>query len=345
MTLVLTCATREVVVQVSDRRLTLPNGQLFDDNTTKAVCYCGRVAIGYTGVAKIQGSDTAEWIAKTLAPHDQLEPALAAVATSLAPIIGAQPIAIVASGWATLEEKNPRAFVCTVSNFQDEHGVWLQKARPEITRSLEWLDPGEPYLLSIAGQQLTANEQSSLDQEIRQALKEKNIPFGLAEALGEQVRRISDDGSERGKKVGKGLIVQALSRTAVERQLAEGEVLILTPLAAGANSAIYVAPEGSADEWESPWLVCGGGVMVGGGGPAGASRMSREIEQQRRSEPIVVPSGETSVRAECPFCRKEGKTTEIVAELPLEENERSIYCQEDVGHPLILIRGDSGTSS
>jgi|GEM_PF-7090825 len=224
MTLILTCGTREVVVQVSDRRLTLPDGGLFDDNTTKAVCYCGRVAIGYTGVAKIQGLDTAEWIAKTVAPHDQLEPALAAVAASLAPIIGTQRIAIVASGWATLEEKNPRAFACTISNFQDEQGGWLPKARPQITRRLEWLDPGEPYLLSVAGQQLTATEQTSLDQKIRQALKEKNIPFGLAEALGEQVRRISDDGSERGKRVGKGLIVQALSRTAVERQLAEGEV-------------------------------------------------------------------------------------------------------------------------
>jgi hypothetical protein len=271
LTLILTCATRESVVQVSDRRLTR-DGQLVDDNTTKAIYYCGRVAIGYTGVAKIQGVDTAERLARELAPHEQLEPALAAVAASLGPTLAAQHepekqwLAIVASGWATWKGTNLRPFVSTVSNFLDDQGQWLEKARPQFVHRLDWLDPGNPYLLSIAGQQLGDDEIQELDRHIRRALKAQNVPVGIVEALGEQIRAISDDGSKRGKRVGKGLIVQALSKQAIERQFREGRWGLATGLHSEVNSTIYVAPDGSTDRWESPWLVCGGGVMIGGGG-------------------------------------------------------------------------------
>jgi hypothetical protein len=51
MTLILTCLTHEHIVQVADRRLTMPDGTLYDDDTNKAVFYCGRVAVAYTGLA------------------------------------------------------------------------------------------------------------------------------------------------------------------------------------------------------------------------------------------------------------------------------------------------------
>src|SRR5262249_48610065 len=105
VTLILTCATRRSIVQVSDRRLTV-DGRLYDDNPTKAVFYCGRVAIAYTGDARIAGQDTAGGLSGKLTGHANLEEALGDVARSFEELLarrrGRRPsLAVVASGWAT----------------------------------------------------------------------------------------------------------------------------------------------------------------------------------------------------------------------------------------------------
>jgi hypothetical protein len=79
MTMVLNCMTPEFVVQVSDRRLTYPDGSVADDRANKAVMYCGHFFIGYTGLAVLgdptlpRGARTDWWIADVLSPAD-LEP-------------------------------------------------------------------------------------------------------------------------------------------------------------------------------------------------------------------------------------------------------------------------------
>lgn len=65
MTLIITVATANKVVQASDRRLTQPDGSLFNDGANKAVCVgCkdARFCIGYTGLAFVDGKRTDEWI-------------------------------------------------------------------------------------------------------------------------------------------------------------------------------------------------------------------------------------------------------------------------------------------
>lgn len=54
MTLIITAATKENMVQVSDRRLTLPDGKLFDSLAHKLIavsCRDARFSIAYTGLA------------------------------------------------------------------------------------------------------------------------------------------------------------------------------------------------------------------------------------------------------------------------------------------------------
>jgi hypothetical protein len=41
MTIILTGLVGDHIVQVSDRRLTWPEGKLYDDDTNKAVFFCG----------------------------------------------------------------------------------------------------------------------------------------------------------------------------------------------------------------------------------------------------------------------------------------------------------------
>lgn len=63
MTLILSCLTPKYIVQVSDRRLTWPDGRVFDETANKAIVFHGRAAIAYTGIALIGSQRTDEWIA------------------------------------------------------------------------------------------------------------------------------------------------------------------------------------------------------------------------------------------------------------------------------------------
>lgn len=84
MTLIITAMSPYRVVQVSDRRLTLPGGKLCDDNAIKAVtvdCDDAYFSVAYTGLAQVRDHRTRawmrtdKWIANSL--HDlMLQPGL-----------------------------------------------------------------------------------------------------------------------------------------------------------------------------------------------------------------------------------------------------------------------------
>jgi hypothetical protein len=66
MTLILSCLTPKYIVQVSDRRLTWPDGRVADDAANKAIVFHGRACFAYTGIAQIGSQRTDEWIADQL---------------------------------------------------------------------------------------------------------------------------------------------------------------------------------------------------------------------------------------------------------------------------------------
>jgi len=71
MTLVINCLTQKGLFQVSDRRLVVVvNGQFVpvEDKTIKNVFYCGHWAFSYTGLAKIEGRGTDDWLIDALPP-------------------------------------------------------------------------------------------------------------------------------------------------------------------------------------------------------------------------------------------------------------------------------------
>jgi hypothetical protein len=62
MTLVITSLSHDVVTQVSDRKLTYPNGRVASDKATKAVCVSctdAMFSIAYTGLARVGTTDRA----------------------------------------------------------------------------------------------------------------------------------------------------------------------------------------------------------------------------------------------------------------------------------------------
>ena len=75
MTLLQTLFSNERIIQVSDRRLTL-DGQVFDDEYTKLVCWNKTFSAGFTGIARIDRrgrKSTSEWIAEVLCDYPLFE--------------------------------------------------------------------------------------------------------------------------------------------------------------------------------------------------------------------------------------------------------------------------------
>lgn len=75
MTLLQTAFSRDRIIQVSDRRLTL-DGEVFDDEYTKLVCWNQTFSAGFTGIARIDRrlrKSTSEWIAEVLCDYPLFE--------------------------------------------------------------------------------------------------------------------------------------------------------------------------------------------------------------------------------------------------------------------------------
>ena len=76
MTLIQTVFSADHVVQLADRRLTRPSGQVFTDDYTKLICWNQSFSAGFTGLARIdrrQQKSTSEWIAEVLCDYAVFE--------------------------------------------------------------------------------------------------------------------------------------------------------------------------------------------------------------------------------------------------------------------------------
>ncbi len=262
MTLILTCATREYVIQASDRRVCFADGTIKDDDQGKAIFYCGRIAIAYTGVADIEG-DTARWLAGLLAKAPDIETGLDAIGAATAAYFKQKQLRIehtvVATGWAKRRGEPPEGmpFIAASSNTYGEYPYGFK------TR-INFVESGSAYIGYDFGQRLRDDEKANLDLAVRTALKFKTAPGSIARALADQIRAVSNGGGGRALWVSKRSIVQSLSRSA----LGAGGPLsgaLLSGIGPDFHGCAYVAEDGALDEWKTPWIACGGGVTTGGG--------------------------------------------------------------------------------
>lgn len=264
MTLILTCLTDEHIVQVADRRLTMPDGTLYDDDTNKAVFYCGRVAVAYTGLAIMEGKPTAEWIGSCMKDEETVQLAMERVAKRAEHYlqrcnISDKRLAVVATGWATFRGAQPiRPFICIASNFLLDSLEWKNSADKHMVVRSGFLDEKHPYQIFSAGQNLYKTEKKQISRLVRRALEHGARTTALVRILGAVVRSVANRTDQRARRVGKGMIIHLLSKKALlERRLG-----IVTPLRMDRHSFLYVSPEGRTDSFEGPIIACNG-VLLG----------------------------------------------------------------------------------
>jgi len=111
MTLIFSLVTDPFVVQVSDRRLTFPDGTLFEDEENKCIFYRFQGAVAYTGLARLGFEPTADWALLPLAQDGRIAWALGSLKSeasakfrSLRP-----PPAVTPSDWRKIKRTT---FVC-----------------------------------------------------------------------------------------------------------------------------------------------------------------------------------------------------------------------------------------
>jgi hypothetical protein len=262
VTLLLTCATREYVIQASDRRVCFTDGKLGDDDRGKAIFYCGRIAVAYTGVADI-GGDTALWLARQLSKAPDIEAGLDSIGVATEMYFKEKGLRIqhtvVATGWATRQGTPPKGmpFIAASSNT-------YSGSLDEFKTRVNFVKPGVACLGYDFGQPLTPAEKGTLDITVRSGLKFKTAPGSIARALADQIRLVASGSDVRAPWVSKAVLVQCLSRSAIAtgQTLASGLVSGIGP---DLNGCVYLAEDGSLDEWKTPWIACGGAVLSGGG--------------------------------------------------------------------------------
>lgn len=156
MTLVVSLTSPEQVVQVSDRRLVWIRGRQIvdeDDDRNKAVVWCNRLTVAYTGLAELgEESRTDLWIADALRewsaatpPERQKQDALIEALPEAASVELSRPPfravprdrkqqAIVGAGWARFNGGSDfEPYIAVVANYRSDSG------RP--TPAEGWLRP------------------------------------------------------------------------------------------------------------------------------------------------------------------------------------------------------------
>ena len=265
MTLILTCLTQDYILQVADRRVIREDGTLKDDDTNKAVFYCGgyaaaNFAVAYTGPDEMEGESTAEWIGARMMAESNIESAMGAVAKR-AEIIFRQNIrykfAAIACGWTHYRKTPPiQPYVSIVSNFMKPTGFSENSPSDRMTINGGFPLKTRPFLFFPAGQNLTLQEMTRLNGYIDRAVKSDTAAISIARILGDTIHAIANGTDDRAKKVGKGMITHLLPRKAALNDT--DSLVILAELDPDALSYTYVSSDGRRDHSISALQACNG---------------------------------------------------------------------------------------
>ena len=138
MTLIIAVLTHDRVVQVSDRRLSRPDGTLFDDEANKAItvsCKDASFAVAYTGLGIVGRERTDKWLTNYLVSIDAagkrlteiamcLQTKLASLRRRRVPRGAISKLTLMLAGfWGG------QAFAGVISNAEESKLLWLRHDR------------------------------------------------------------------------------------------------------------------------------------------------------------------------------------------------------------------------
>jgi len=231
VTLILSAVVGDNIVQVSDRRLTR-NGRLEDDSSNKAVLFCNRFCLSYTGLAHVGTIPTDQWLTGTLVKANTADIRTAINSLAVQATLAFRQIAhtrllkrqaFVGVGWARLpQESFLSPILCSVTNAHTSANVWLDKAEDEFS-AFHRIGNAQPWLEIIAtGQPLTSGEMRDLRRKLRRCFERKTGPEPIAKCLISAIHKVAN----RNPLVGRNLMVVSLPKRSV---LSNSQMFLTNP--------------------------------------------------------------------------------------------------------------------
>ncbi|MBW4703806.1 hypothetical protein [Micromonospora sp. RL09-050-HVF-A] len=266
MTLIATLASNSVVVQVSDRRISLlhPDGstELRDDVTNKAVLYENRATLSFTGLAELEGQTTDLWIAQRLAAAPNLNDGLEKLTNDLTVLFRRRPYrghshSIVMTGWKRNGSDEPTPFSGLVSNQFEVGKGWRASPSADFDWFVEMARPELPTLI-FAPDLVPRTSARAL---YRQLLRVKSQGLNVANAvdlIAGEIRSVAD----YRPTVGRELMVSVLPKSAVPL----GPVTELSVISGHANSdtPTFCSLSASGDQVAyGPTMIMNGMIISG----------------------------------------------------------------------------------
>lgn len=247
MTLILSCLTRDYVVQVSDRRVVATDGSWREDRANKAVFFCGHSSFSYTGIARLEGLPTDEWLTQQLGTAKALGDALpllqrrarhavraipfpSSVPPSERPVI--RRLAFVNIAFVLLGEPSAdrtryqllrtdtlseasiqkmRPVLTVVSNFFRSPDQWLPKAEREFTVFHRTLDENEDFTVFPSGQRIGDEDYKELVRNVRHCVERSTSGYPTARILARQIQAVS----KNNQMVGSNVLCSLIPRRAI----------------------------------------------------------------------------------------------------------------------------------
>ncbi len=264
MTLVLSCTTRDYVIQVSDRRLVCQVGNRVDvqeDNANKVTLFNQRIAFAYTGLAEIDGKRTDKWLVDVLAAagHSSLVDACSMIESSATDAFrrmhlpsGVKRHAFVGVGWTLSAVNNQyRAITCTITNAQSKQGEWLSEAQGEFRTWNRILPESNLFQLEVTGQPIEKTTRVDLERQIKSCVGRRTSPKPIARLLVNKVR----EAAVRNDKIGQNLLVVSLPKSAIPH----GQFVFINAPPEKEEMTFLYMPTGKDDGIQyGPNLVYGG---------------------------------------------------------------------------------------
>lgn len=200
MTLIQTVTTDDLVIQVADRRLSRPDGSVFDDDYTKLVCWNTSFTVGFAGLARIdpaQKKSTSEWLAETLCDYASFEDGVDALRYWASGQIGQLPtgkgwedkrLGIIIAGF----DRRRIPLVAEISNFDPEAPIPANQNEFKCYRIRR--APGHSASFRITGAALTEKMYANiLLRRVPRMLKQQDGITRAARLMVALQRRISED--------------------------------------------------------------------------------------------------------------------------------------------------------
>lgn len=264
MTLVISLATHKYTFQISDRRLVQPNGQIYDDQSNKAVFFCNQLTIAYAGLAHIDSMRTDLWITKVLADaacrsgsdaiytiRDKATEAFAKMSFTAAE----KRHAFVVAGWTRSDQNDPlRPMICSVSNFHDNDERPLPEATDFRVR-VYILNESDALALLSTGQDIPTERRISLMRTLRKCIKKKVGPRTLLNIVITEFDHLAASNDA----IGRNFLVSVLPKQAVEA--AGDSFTVVAGFTPNSPSFLYYSEKGDGIIY-GPNFICDGTAMT-----------------------------------------------------------------------------------